>query len=548
MILTTFFKKKWSYLVLIIGIVLFTIGIFTNGFTFSQITGRSIVLYQFIQLASIIILFVFGYVFLKIIQDKLSDIWIILLSFPAGLCLYVFCANIFLLCDFTLKLERVIISLVLLLIILLTVRKKALKKVLIKPSLPIQNTICIVLGLVLAASSGLIYIIVNYDSFFYFSDYGLTLSKYMCYKDFVSDNSYVLTNIGQFLPIVGSYSGFLGLNTIFHIHSLMFVNTCIIFGVAIYEHLITRSSRKKSIIVTLLATLAFTTCSPFFLFGNWLLSNSWIMFFLLIFFILGSKHIFCQPKLYVDVCLILCGLTLAITMLRKDGLIIVIFMYICLSFSQSKMRKDYPSFRYRYKHSLILALLYLPSGLYLCSYMYILRNILHASTTLAYNDSLLAPRMIILPLLACGTLLYLLLLFIPAEKIFRKHLPLLSTMALLILIGLYSLKDVEHFIDYIDVWSRNFSGIAFGFAGIQLLTLIIVIFGTVKSYDIDLFFIVGYILLIFALYWNKGNLETDIDNSGLRAICQIIPCIYYLGIKKITNIPLSMSVNCSHSE
>lgn len=539
--ISAIFKHCCPYITLAFGIILFTISALLDGSFFTQLTTKNIVSYQFTQFLALSVLFIIGFFFLKLIQEQLSDMWILLLSFPAGVCLYVFCANIFLLCDFTLRLERVLIALAVFFIALFVLRTKISKKHVknfFNLSIPIIPTLCIIIGLLLAASSGLIYIIVNYDSFFYFSDYGITLSKYMCYKDFVSDNSYVLTNIGQFLPITGSYSGFWGLNTMFQIHHLMFVNTCIFFGYAAFEILSTNFSRKFSTYASIFASISLTVCSPFFLFGNWLLSNSWIMFFLLIAFIIANKFMFDRETIPLDISLIMCGLALAITMLRKDSLIIVSFLFICISFSWAKKRKDLPPIRKRFTNTLLLSLLYLPSAIYICLYMYLLRHVLYVTTTLAFNDSLLAPRAMILPCIAIATIIYLLFLSLPIGLLLHKYLPIAGTIALLSLIGLYAYKNIEAFIDYVDVWARNFSGIAFGFAGIQILILLVIILGVSKFHDINVFVIIGYVLLILALYWNKGNLETDVDNSGLRAMCQIIPCIYYYSLCCITKIPI----------
>lgn len=530
------------YLFLVCSALLFTISMFTNRSYFHALAAGSVCFYQLRQVLCILFLYLLGYLFLKTIQHRLDGLWVCLLAFPAAICLWCFMSEFLLLADFTYRFLRVLFLISAFILLCFFIRR--FRKIpLCRPTLPVLKTIAVIAGTACLVSTGYNYIIVNYDSYFYFSDYGKALTLMMSYKDIVSDNSFVMTNIGQFLPLVSSYATYFKIDTIIPIQGFMILNLLAAFAVCVYRYAKSAFPVKKAICYTVLFTLLLISCSPFLLFTNWILSNTWIMFYLFFLFLLGMKerpedHAFPlfgagSSPLDADRALLICGFSVAVTMLRKDGIAFVCFLFICYSWmwsSQGQPRRHgrtASGFRAWCRSSLPLTLLFIPSAGYQLFYIYYLRHIIYARTTLAYGTSLLSDKFSAMILLAAAAvLLYLLFLHSIAEKLFKKYLPHAITVFLLLVLLLLCIKDVGRFIDYTDTWIRNLAGTAFGYSCLGILLFVCLILLSRPPYDYLLFATAGSALLTLIIYWNKGNLELNIDNSGLRALYQIIPIFF----------------------
>ena len=539
--LKTFAKTNWPYLFLGFSVLFLVISMFLNKGYFEALSNYNIYWYQLRQVLAILFLYAFGFLFMKVIQHKLDDFMVYLFAFPAGICLWCFMSQFLLLAEFTYRFWRVLFLMCAFIAFCYLIRR--LRHIpLIKPALPIGKSAAIIAGIACLVSTGFNYIVLNYDSYFYFADYGKALTLMMSYRDFLTDNTFVLTNIGQFLPLISAFATYFRIDSIVPIQGFMIVNLLVAYAACIYRYVRRYLDAKKSGWYTTLFTALLLSCSVFFLFTNWILSNTWIMFYLFFLFWLGMME---EPDSHdrcltygVDVSLLICGFAGAITMLRKDGLIIVCFVFLCYSIKQSKFALKPAEYSSPLaikatlgaswlRQSLLPFLLLLPSVAYEVYYIYYLRHIVYARTTLAAGSSLLADHqvkpMLLLVALAC---FYLLVLRIPAEMILKKYLPHAMTVVFVLGLGLVSVMDVGKFIDYIDAWIRNFGGTAFGYSMLGILLLFCLCFIKNTAYDYSLCLSIGYILLILIIYLNKGNWETNVDNSGLRALYQILPIFF----------------------
>lgn len=536
---------------------------------FYHLTRSSVVWYQTKQVLALLLLFVIGYVFLKVIQHHLSELWVCLLAFPTAVCLWCFCSEFLLLADFTYRFWRVCFLMGAGILACYVFRR--LRHIPLQPvSLPAdqahaRSTIsgcgrvaaydwiaaygriaaygsiaaygriaAVVVGVCCLVSTGWTYVLLNYDSYFYFSDYGKALTLMMSYKDIVSDNSFVLTNIGQFLPLVSSYMTYWGLDSGAPVLGFFTVNLFAAFAVAVYEQVRARFSAKRAACYAGFSLLLLASCSFFFLYTHWILSNTYILFYLFFLFYLGEEH-WNTPS--VDRALLIGFYALAVTMLRKEGLIIICFVFICYS-----LRKLYSPW--------ILALLFLPSAAYQLFYIYWLRHIIYARTALALGTSLLSNNFMKLLLLGvAGTFVYVLLLHFLAERILKRYLPHAMTLFLIAALCYFMTESLTRSIDFVDAWLRNFSGFGFGFCMLQILLLVTLVLlaqhlpaaasdksnsRTQLRYGYTWFFVLGNVLVTLIIYRQKGNLEVGIDNSGLRSLYQIIPVFYYAAMTTIT--------------
>lgn len=526
------FRKKQLYCYLFMGIslLLFGISMLTNRDYYAEIALGSVYWYQLRQILSILLLYLFGYLFMKGIQHRLSDLWCHIMAFPSAVCLWCFMSQFLLLADFTYRIWRVLFLMTAFIALCYLIRRirKVPTAFCVRTLLP---SLAVVTGIACLCSTGYCYIVLNYDSYFYFSDYGKALMTLMSYKDIVSKNSFVMTNIGQFLPLVSAYTTRWGLDTMIPLQCFMLINTLTAYAVCIYQAAVKAFRAKKAGIYTAGFVILLLSCTPFFLFSNWILSNTWIAFYLFLLFWLNLTYDPAHPG--VDYALLFCGFSVAVTMLRKDGIIFICFLFVCCSYRLYRRLSD-ASQKSRRLHSAGLALIFLPSGLYQLFYLYYLTHIIHATTTLSVGTSLLDGRLrLLLTLGILATMAYLFLLHGFIERLLKHRLPYIFTAGLFGVFALFVLKERALLLDFIDVWFRNLFGTAFGFALFGILLLVCLILLCRPVYDDSLFFVVGYLLVMLIIYWNKGNLEQNIDNSGLRALYQILMTFYAAAAIKI---------------
>lgn len=589
-------KKLWSllpYLFCAVSALILAVSMILNRGYFHRLACGSVVWYQVKQALALFALFAVGYLFLKVIQHHLSELWVCLLAFPTAVCLWCFCSEFLLLADFTYRFWRVCFLIgagTLACYLFRRARHIPLQPVTFSSHkaesadniisgksastgnsdstgydisaknrcsagfarvsarmqlLALSRIFAAVFGVCCLASTGWMYVIFNYDSYYYFSDYGKALTLMMSYKDIVSDNSFVLTNIGQFLPLVSSYMTYFGLDSGAPVLGFFILNLYAAFGTAVYEKVRGRFGAKRAADYACCSLLLLAGCSVFFMYTHWILSNTYILFYLFFLFYLG-KESWKVPS--VDRAILICLYALAITMLRKEGLIVVCFVLICYS-----VRRLYSSW--------ILSLLFLPSAAYQLFYIYWLRHIIYARTTLSFGTSLLSDNFMKLVLLGIlATFCYLLFLHVIAERLLKRYLPHVMTLFLIAALCYFMTESLTRSIDFVDAWLRNFGGTGFGFCMLQILLLLTLVLltrtlrdahagngtGVTASsdapaqaaftkphYGYNWFFVLGNVLITLIIYRQKGNLEVGIDNSGLRSLYQIIPVFYYAAMTDI---------------
>lgn len=511
-------KKKAVSIYTVLCFLIFCFGIIWNADYFYRITYDNIIIYQWKQALSLLFLYGIGFFFLKAFQKGFQNHWIHLLAFPCGLSLWVFAGQALLLCNKAYFFYRVciIIGVMICSAWILKGYKQGVRNVKIFQSSYVAITV-IATAFLLAA--GFYYVIVNYDSYIYFVDYGKAITAIQDYRDIRTDNSFVLTNIGQYLPMVNSYVAFWGIDYAVAIQSGLIFNFIAIFVYAVYENIRKRVCMKKAVAYTLISGLCLVSCTCFLVYSSWMLSNAYLMIYLSIMGILGSKL---QDDMAQDQWLVITGCALSITLLRKDGIIIVCIMLVCYSC-------------YKIKNRLLLLSILLPSAFIECYYIYYVRKILYAETTLARGNSILSNRQVI----AIGLAILVVVGFIVIgnrilDKIFKHKKG--SAILFLLLMGCIIMIVRNPFYSYLHL-DAIFHVLLGSSYGVTIVLWGILLSGIILRYrtlNYEGFLVMAYCLLTFIIYSFKGNVETGIDNSGMRAFVQIVPMFFFWASKELS--------------
>lgn len=504
--------KMASSCYVVICFVLFIISVIVNKDYFNTLSNENVLIYQLKQVGAVLVLFGMGYLFMKLVQCSFRDLWIVLLAFPSGIAIWVFLSFGLLITDTVYYQYRVYLLYAVIMLIGYLIRKKC--KVEVSGTwYPQSHVVFIVLGTAFLVSTGWNFVVMNYDSYLYFADYGKSLTLLQEWKAFSNHNSYVLTNIGQFLPLVNSYTAFWGLDYCLPVQSFLMLNTAAIFAVAVWDKAIERLDNKKAYAYTLLFLLLGISCTALLVYSNWLLSNAFLMVYLFLALLLGST----APKKYsFDYAIAMTGALLSMALLRKDGIIICCFVVVCYCCKGMWNKKK-------------LTLMFLPAAIAQLYYIFFVKKVIYAWTHTAYGTSILKPESIILIVFAVIATLFAVWIIIPFFNQMAKNNHFLLILIFMIITVIIAIViKFEESINHIDAIFHVLLGSSYGFSILSWGIFVCIILLKKPKVDYELFVLLGYCLLTFLIYWNKGNIEKGIDNSGMRAFYQIIPMIYYV--------------------
>lgn len=512
-------KKEHRYSCIYVAVcaLIFIVSIKMNRSYFEQIAYDSVYWYQIKQVVSVLLLYMLGYLLLMALQDYFSEQWVALLAFPAGTMLWGIVGQIVLLLSIPYNLATMLLVMGAVIGICL-IAGGMQKDITPKLILPSSMTTMLTIGTALLVSTGWNYINMNYDSYVYFTSYGQALARIGNYADLNTPNAFVMTNIGQFLPILNSYSAMWGLDYCLPILSFLNINVFVIWIYMVQQKAKSYFNNKKSVKYTIIFAMIYLSCTCLLVFSNWMLSNSFLLFYLTIMVMLGEIK---PTYLKKDYAVAIAGCGMAITLLRKDGLILVCFIYVCFCCRKILRSRE-------------CVLLLLPSLIIQMLYIWYIRVCLDTDTSLAVGTSLASNKSVIMLIAVCGiTFIFLAVIHRWTERFLGEKIWVALTVFFGVAVAVAILIKPGPSFDHLDAIVRILYSSAYGFSMITWGVMLSIIGSKKIKIDYHLFLISGYCMLVFLIYWNKGNREQGIDNSGMRAFIQIVPTALYVGAVKI---------------
>lgn len=540
-------KKLYLYngIFMVFCSIIFIASLFLNQDYFESLAYDNIISYELRQLFAIILLFAIGFIFLTAIRNTLSFQWITLFSFPVGICFWVFSSFLLLLLGIPYTFFSTMFLIIAILAGFCAVQYRQLHSqtpviLHIKDAFPF---LILFSGLALLAASGFLYTFVSYDSYFYFINYGHTLTIVKNFQDIVGENSFTLTNISQFLPLLHSYTAFWGLDQAFQIQAFLAYNIIVTFFYGIYQfayrtfstHNFTTdnalSIHKKAAVFSTLFTFLLASSTSFIISSAWVLANMYCMTY--IFFLFAASflvsHLDTAPR---EALILISFCFTALILLRKDGIIFASFFLICFS-SICLFSKRH------------LALSFLPGVLMEIWWLYYVRAVLSPDvsqgvySSIANNKNIFFVGCIIL-----GSYVYLLIGHDILSWI-EKHIPFI-TEYYIILIGMtvllyYSFtvkKDI--IIDNFDFVIRNMFRYPSSWGISALFFGVLLVFSLLPRFKLDYLQFVwsGYAFLNLVSYCIVDNKSfwLNWDDSYNRVLQQIVPVFVFIMAVKLAPI------------
>ena len=545
--------KKISILFASLSFLFFLISMFLNKDYFEAIAYDSVFLYQGKQLLAIILLFAAGFCFLCGVMKRLPAGWIVLYAFPAGACLWVF-ASLFLLLlgiPYTFGLTIGLIALCLASIHGIRIwrfRRFASdsdgKRNGWNTAIPF---FLLLLGLACLASSGFVYKFVSYDSYFYFTNYGHTLTITNNFRDIAGNNSFTLTNISQFLPLLNSYASFWGLDQCFQIQAFLAANTAICFFYGLYEYCLSTkadgslfplkgaSAHGNALLFSALFTLLLLSSTSFITVASWVLANMYCMVYIFMLFL--SSFLVSHLQYEKGDSLILISIWFAaLTLLRKDGIIFAAFFLICFCAGELFSKKQ-------------LALCFLPAVFAEAAWLFYVRVVLSAKVSQATYSSIANNKNIFFVCcIIAGSILYILIAHDILKWLERKipalteYIVLFAGMLMLFAASI-KMKNLDIIIDNVDFVIRNMFRYPSSWGISALFFGVLLTFSLTALLRLDYlhFLWSGYAFLNLVSYCIVDNKSfwLNWDDSYNRVLLQIVPVFVFIMAVKI--LPLLQS-------
>ena len=524
------------------GCLLFLGSMAVNRTYFERLAYDSVFSYQFRQLLAVIVLYGLGFLFLLLIRDTLSPGWTALFAFPAGIFLWVIPSLLLLLLGipYTFPLTMTLIA-ALLGGLYVHMRFRRRRRGLPAAAMQALPHLLLFLGFAFLVATGFTYSFVSYDSYFYFINYGNTLTIVRNFQDIVGTNSFTLTNISQFLPLLHSYTAFWGLDQGFQVQAFLMYNIAACFFYGLYRYLLRQSvQQKRALLLSALFTLLLVSCTSFIIISSWVLANMYCMAYIFL-LVLASFLVSHLDGSRRDSLLLIGMCFISLTLLRKDGIIFAAFFLICFACVELFPRRQ-------------LVLVFLPAVLAEVWWMFYVRVILDPGVTQAVFSSIANNKNIFfVALIIIGSYLYL---FVghPLMQWLVKKFPKLTEYYILLfgmfLLFVYSfVKKQDVIIDNVDFVIRNMFrqpsswGISgFIFAGLLALSL-------VRKFELDhLHFLwSGYAFLNLISYCIVDSkwFWLNWDDSYNRVLLQIVPVFVF--VTAVKSLALLQSDTPDHS-
>lgn len=467
------------------------------------------------QTLTIIVLAVYGVVFMLMLRGDKATVYDYLLSFPVALGTYSLAGYFMLGAGIKFCKISVIGVMAILLVIVALAYRGSIHKIRVNKTLIFFCLAVIVTAII--STSGLIPVSVTNDSMYYFSEYPRALVR-GGFLDSPLDR--FLTDASQGIAIIGTLPFLFGYDEIFGILTFLNINFLAIYGITVYEFAKDKLDRKGSIIAGVLSVLMLLSSMPFLIMSKWAMANLFYMEYMAIIAFVAYR--FSKDAKKSDL-IILSILITAISIMRMEGALNAGVLVLCI------MMLSYRSID-------ITCFMVLPMTILQSLYLFRIFILITLHTKVQFMTR---GKAMVLILFLIAIMLYAMLirgrLFRSLEK-FYPYILVVGLFAANIMVLLYDRGD---YISNLYIFTQNILrhggwGVFASFVvGVMLLV-------PVKSVKINFFDIVTicFILLTIVLGWARGDvLIQGFGDSGNRMLIQAVPILVFcLSLKVIEGL------------
>ena len=509
--------------------------------------------YMLHQAMLITLLFVLGFLFAyasgldllwsedtsnKAVSDNnIGYVWSILYAFPTGLALFSVIGYLMLCLGIAYTTVTMTLAMILTGIIcaVVIIRKENGVNIILhnRSRIIAALIIAIVFAVGIMLTSNPLDVIVDNDSFFYFSAYPNAIvseGRYTKYFDVFLTDAAPIGSIVQTLPYLFGFSETFGIQYFLDLNFLM------IFGYALYSECKVALGKKNAIISAVGTVLFFVTSSAYLTTAKWVMAGVYFMSYYFITAYLSYKaggmghgclryggfSEIAGAKLKPDTrkpYVMLALMAVMTSMLRQEGVILMLVLVLTLSVLRGYSGKELAS-------CFILPMLVASAIYYIRVFVVLDVHPLYAFLT--------AGKAIIIEaaLLFCGA--YLLFLRDKLGDRVHRTLPvLLPACALILNLGLMIMRSDRYFHNLYMFYLNVRIGAGWGYFGYiaAVILLLLIIKAIIKKEWYLSFFdslMITYMFTVFLVAFGRGDeLRKGVGDSGNRVMLTVVPLVVF---------------------
>ncbi len=460
-----------------------------------------------------------------------------LYAYPSGLALFSVIGYLMLCLGIPYTTGTMIIAMVLvgIICILVIVRKYDLVDIILRRKyylIVILSMLCVLLLSVMLTINPF-HVVVDNDSFFYFSAYPNAIvseGQYTKYFDVFLTDAAPIGSIVQTLPYL------FGFSETFGIQYFLDLNFLLIFGYALYTEFMGAIGRKRALVCAVGTVLFLVTSSAYLATAKWVMAGVYFMSYYFITAYLSYKaggmghgclryggfSEIAGAKLKPDTrkpYVMLALMAVMTSMLRQEGVILMLVLVLTLSVLRGYSGKELAS-------CFILPMLVASAIYYIRVFVVLDVHPLYAFLT--------AGKAIIIEaaLLFCGA--YLLFLRDKLGDRVHRTLPvLLPACALILNLGLMIMRSDRYFHNLYMFYLNVRIGAGWGYFGYiaAVILLLLIIKAIIKKEWYLSFFdslMLTYVFTVFLVAFGRGDeLRKGVGDSGNRVMLTVVPLVVF---------------------
>lgn len=468
--------------------------------------------YKIKQVLTILIAYLYGKLFLictqKSVEQKLQN----LLAFPIAICIWCITSYVVLLLDIPYNAYVMCFILLCLLVVLLIKCRNKIQGDLVR------NIIvsCIyVVGFACLATSGLLYIQLTEDSYYFISQYAEIITNMQSLNpDYCS---MLMSWTGISPALINSLPIMMGFETMYGIHHIIMLSFVGIFGYSVYELGITYLDQKKAKFVAIIVSILLVITPAVGITMGLELSSSYFVVYIFLFVFLSEKIQYVENKIDYEIVIILIEIMLVLT--RQEASVVLCFFIVGISVL-------------KYENKELVNIFVLPCILTQISYLVKMVLVLNVGRD---NGILLNTKSMAM-IMGVNILTFLYVLLVRNRILFfaQKHLHAVLIYAMgIVQVGLFIMEPEKIKTNLLSELSNSVNS-EWGLSFWMILFLVMYsIFLDGKFSYLETLWI-GYLMYYFIICaGRKYDLRVGITDSYARMMVCIIPIAYYAFMKKI---------------
>ena len=472
--------------------------------------------YQIKQIASVSLLFLFGFIVSFVLWGDESIVKVVSWSLPIAVVLWCTSSLGLLLLSIPYNIYTALLSLVLISTALCFSNFDKLKK--IKSFRNIRALLC-VLSLIVLISSGIraFPIFLSADSYYCVMQYGEVIAKTgsLLYET----SGMNMSSTGTSFALLSSFSTLFGYETITVTHWGLILSLLLGISHETYASMLKSHSAKKAHVYAVVVSLLLAFMPPFMILSTWVISNTYCMV-LLFFLMTGVYQYSLQSR-------------------ENDCLILVMALFVvCIGMGRAEMPVCMAalivSFGTIVSSRRGMLILSVPVAVYESAFLG--RLVIQRRSSNEIVDMNFYPRWVILALLFAvwATVLYALLLKTKAEVLLNKYISRVFIIILPILCCLTVLKGKESFLINIGSIWYNLNNAYWGTVPI-LLAILAIIYALIFR-KVSFYLLFSYVYLFMNLLTCLGKdslLRNGVGDSCNRMLVSALPILYFSFVEGI---------------